>query len=58
MIHAPFHRRERTIVVYAAQGIIDNGGFQYLFESDFPGCPPCSLTVPAFRRNGAREAGA
>jgi hypothetical protein len=49
--------RERTIVVvYAAQGVIDNGGFQYLFESDFPGCPPYSLIVSAYRRIGAREA--
>jgi hypothetical protein len=44
----------RTVVlVPAAQGIIDNGGLQYFFESDFPGQPPYSVFVEAYRAIGA-----
>ncbi len=44
----------RTVVlVHAAQGIIDNGGLQYFFESDFPGQPPYSVFVEAYRAIGA-----
>ncbi len=44
----------RTVVlVHAAQGIIDNGGLQYFFESDFPGQPPYSVFVNAYRTIGA-----
>ena len=42
-----------VVVVSAAQGIIDNGGLEYFFESDFPQNPPYSLFVEAFRRIGA-----
>lgn len=46
----------RTVVlVHAAQGIIDNGGLEYFFESDFPGQPPYSRFVEAYRRIGALE---
>jgi hypothetical protein len=46
----------RTVVlVHAAQGIIDNGGLQYFFESDFPGQPPYSVFVDAYRAIGADE---
>ena len=46
----------RTVaLVHAAQGVIDNGGFQYFFESDFPGRPPYSLFVDAYRTIGADE---
>lgn len=44
----------RTVVIVdTAQGIIDNGGLEYFFESDFPHNPPYSLFVEAFRRIGA-----
>ena len=44
----------RTVVlVHAAQGLIDNGGLQYFFESDFPGQPPYSVFVEAYRTIGA-----
>jgi len=47
----------RTVVlVHAAQGVINNGGLQYLFEADFPGKPPYSLFVEAYRRIGADDA--
>jgi hypothetical protein len=46
----------RTVVlVHAAQGIIDNGGLQYFFESDFPGQPSYSVFVDAYRTIGASE---
>ena len=28
--------KQTVAVLYSAQAIIDNGGFQYLFEDDFP----------------------
>ena len=40
-------------VVHAAQGIIDNGGLNYFFESDFPDSPPYSLFSECYRRIGA-----
>lgn len=47
----------RTVaVVYAAQGVIDNGGFFYFFASDWPGNPPYSLFVDAYRRIGSEGA--
>lgn len=49
----------RTIVlIYSAQGVLDNGGFQYFFESDFPGIPSYSVFVDAYRRIDAHEAAA
>src|SRR5580658_6853523 len=44
------------ILVHNAQGIIDNGGLQYFFESDFVEKPPYSLFVNAYRLIGATEA--
>ena len=47
----------RTVVlVQGAQGVIDNGGLQYFFESDFPGQPPYSVFVNAYRAIEAEEA--
>jgi hypothetical protein len=43
--------------VEQAQGIIDNGGFQYFFENDWPENPEYAVFVDAFRRIGATEAG-
>jgi hypothetical protein len=45
---------EQTVVlVVTAKGIIDNGGFQYLFEGCFAGDPGYELTAAAFERIGA-----
>jgi hypothetical protein len=47
----------RTLaLVHAAQGVIDNGGLQYFFESDFPGTPDYALFVEAYRAIGADDA--
>ena len=47
----------RTVaLVHAAQGVIDNGGLQYFFESDFPGKPDYALFVEAYRAIGADDA--
>jgi len=47
---------QTVALIYSAQGIIDNGGFQYFFENDFPGNPPYTLFASAYRRIGAYEA--
>ena len=47
---------QTVIAVYPAQGIIDNGSFQYFFESDFPQTPPYSFFSDAYRRIGAEQA--
>lgn len=44
---------QTVLTVYNAQGIIDNGGFQYFFENDFPQTPPYSFFSDAYRRIGA-----
>lgn len=38
-----------VILVWHASGIIDNGGFQYLFEGDFKGDPFFARTAAAFK---------
>jgi hypothetical protein len=45
--------RQVFITIYSAQGIIDNGGFGYFFESDWPGQPPYSRFSDAYRDIGA-----
>lgn len=47
---------QTVAVIQTAQGIIDNGGFEYFYESDFDGSPPYSFFVEAFRRIGAEAA--
>ena len=44
--------KQTGAVLYSVQAIIDNGGFQYLFENDFPSKPPYSQFVDAYRRIG------
>jgi hypothetical protein len=44
---------QTVAVVHAAQGIIDNGGFEYFYQSDFLDNPPYAFFVEAFRRIGA-----
>ncbi len=47
----------RTVaLVHSAQGVIDNGGLQYFFESDFPGKPDYALFIEAYREIGADDA--
>src|SRR5690606_5096314 len=38
-----------------AQGVIDNGGFQYFFESDWPDRPAYDEFVSAYRAIGLAE---
>jgi len=42
-------------MVYSAWGIIENGGLQYFFESNFPGDPPYDVFVQAFSSVGLTE---
>jgi hypothetical protein len=44
--------------VHSAQGVMDNGGLQYFFESNFEDTPPYSAFVDAFRTIGASKAAA
>jgi hypothetical protein len=56
---SPYNRGEHLLTVWAveqAQGVIDNGGFQYFFENDWPENPAYSVFMDAFRRIGADEA--
>ena len=43
-------------ILYTVQAIIDNGGFRYLFESDFPVNRPYSAFIEAYRRIGSIDA--
>jgi hypothetical protein len=45
--------QQTVAVIYAAQGVIDNGGFKYFFEADWPNNPPYSMFIDAYRRIGA-----
>ncbi len=47
---------QTVAVIYSVQGIIDNGGLEYLFESDFNGTPEYSFFVEVYRRVGAESA--
>jgi hypothetical protein len=43
----------RTVVLAdTALGLIGNGGLEYFFESDFPGCPDYSVFAAAFQNLG------
>ena len=44
-----------VLVILAAQGYIDNGGFIYFFEGDYPGNPSFAVFADAFRAIGADE---
>jgi Domain of unknown function (DUF4375) len=43
-------------ILYTLQAMIDNGGFRYIFENDFPFSPPYSVFVDAYRKIGANTA--
>lgn len=40
------------LMIYSAQGVIDNGGYKYFFESDWPMQPPYSRFVEAYAAIG------
>ncbi len=44
-----------VILVWHATGIIDNGGFQYLFEGNFKGDPHYARTADAFKTIQAKK---
>jgi hypothetical protein len=44
-----------VVLVYSAWGIIENGGFEYFFEADFPGNPAFEVFTNAFRGVGLEE---
>lgn len=47
----------RTVaIIFAAQGVIDNGGLVYFFENDWPHAPPYSVFADAYERIGRLEA--
>jgi len=49
------HPRRVFAMIYSAQGTIDNGGFQYFFECDWPGRPPYTTFSDAYREIGATD---
>jgi hypothetical protein len=52
-----FTPREFVVVaVWTVSGIVGNGGFEYLFESDLPGDLDYQLSLAAFRMIGCDEA--
>lgn len=50
------HPVQVALMVETAQGIIDNGGLQYFYESDFEEQPAYEKFVEAYRAIGATEA--
>lgn len=46
---------ETVAVIYGVNGVIGNGGFEYLFESNFPFQPPYERFIECYRRIGAFE---
>lgn len=46
------------VLVYSAQGIIDNGGLEYFYLKDFDGQPAYGEFVEAYSRIGASSAAA
>lgn len=50
------HVLQPVAFLYTVQAMIDNGGFRYIFESDFPFSPPYSVFSGAYREIGAEDA--
>ena len=44
---------QTVAILYSVQAIIDNGGFRYLFENQFPFAPAYSTFSSAYRRIGS-----
>lgn len=52
-----YPEQERIVIlVWYVTGVIENGGFHYLFESPLPGDPHYQLTVEAFKKIGCIKA--
>jgi Domain of unknown function (DUF4375) len=51
-------KEETVMLVWHASGIIDNGGFQYLFEGSFNGDPDFARTAKAFKAIKAKKCAA
>ena len=47
---------QTIVVIYSAQGVIDNGGLRYFFELTWPHDPDYSFFSAAYRRIGAKDA--
>jgi Domain of unknown function (DUF4375) len=47
---------QTVAILSTVQAMVDNGGFRYLFEGDFPYCPPYSVFSNAYREIGAPDA--
>ena len=47
-----------VVVIYSAQGVIDNGGLEYFFGNDFPDNPPYQIFIDVYREIGANSAAA
>ncbi|WP_374349033.1 DUF4375 domain-containing protein [Chitinimonas sp.] len=47
---------QTIVLVYSSQGIIDNGGLECFFSTDFPEHPPYTLFVNSYLRIGATQA--
>jgi len=45
-----------VVTTYSAQGMIDNGGFAYFFESDWPGVDDWTLFAEDFEAVGHKKA--
>ncbi len=43
------------VVIVSAQGVIDNGGHEYFFGSDWPDTPPYSIFISAYRAIGCNS---
>jgi len=43
------------LLVYSAQGVLDNGGYRYFFESNWPNHPPYSKFIDAYRETGCEK---
>lgn len=49
---------QTLLLVEMAQAMIDSGGLEYFFETDFPNNPAYEVFVQAYRRIGAESAAA
>jgi hypothetical protein len=47
--------RQVFVLVYSAQGVLDNGGFTYFLGCDWPATPPYARFVEAYREIGAGD---
>jgi hypothetical protein len=43
------------LLVHGAQGVIDNGGYRFFFEADWPNKPPYDVFVSAYEAIGCFE---